>query len=112
MVPFLLAAPGCPLVLIVSLGCLPCLLETCELLGSGVSEGPRESQTKKWKYHFPQPFCPFLKAEKEDVCFLKAPGVPFGSFPSTVPSYSESLGGSSELLQGKLFPKSEDPFEL
>lgn len=62
-----------------------------ELLGSGVSEGRRESWNKKLKHHLPEPSCPFLKAEKEDVCFLKVPGVPFVSFPSSVTPYSEFL---------------------
>lgn len=56
---------------------------TRQLSVSGVSDGLRESQSRKWK-HVLQPFCSFSKAQKEAVCSLEARGVPFGSFPSPV----------------------------
>ena len=97
---FLVAVPCCPLVAMLSPGCLPAsraLWATWEWCLKGHSE----SQNEKLKPHLPEPFCPFLEAKKEDGCLWKAPDVPFRNFLLTVTPYSEFLGGSSARVPGK-----------
>ena len=53
------------------IGCLPCLNCPTSYLGVESQKDQRELLKEMLRHPLPQPFCPFLKAENEDICFLK-----------------------------------------
>ena len=67
--PLMVAVRGHPLVAVLSLGSLPCLRCPASYLGVESQKVQRELWNQMLRHPLPQPFCPFLKADKEDVCF-------------------------------------------